>query len=224
MPGCFYLRVVTSEKCYCRLMNFSKRMNCHGGRGVRGGMRVITCVTLAQASLTKPDHCRQLQVNLSQTEMCVQWKWILTTHLKRMSLCLATRSQLTLCYRVPVGCLSITSFLRQNKSVGRYLTLILEKRYPCGVDDCHLHEKWKMRGLPISTQPLKKSLCVQGEAEFLKLASCIFATHRIVPELETAASPEKLLETMRIPGPVAALLNHNLYCTEWDRVDCKCRF
>lgn len=123
-----------------------------------------------------------------------------------------------------MGCLSITSFLRQNKSVGRYLTLILEKRYPCGVDDCHLHEKWKMRGLPISTQPLKKSLCVQGEAEFLKLASCIFATHRIVPELETAASPEKLLETMRIPGPVAALLNHNLYCTEWDRVDCKCRF
>lgn len=43
---------VTSEKCYCRLMNFSKRIICHRAKEVGGGKRVITDVTAAPASLT----------------------------------------------------------------------------------------------------------------------------------------------------------------------------
>lgn len=56
-------------------------MNCHGDRGVKGEKKVITCVTLAQALLPNAARCRQLQGNLSWTEMHVHQRWMLTTHL-----------------------------------------------------------------------------------------------------------------------------------------------
>lgn len=157
--------VVTSEKRYCRLMNFSKRIICHRAKEVGGGKRVITGVTAAPASLTNAapaDNCKWT----SAEQIRVHQGWILTIHLRRLSPCSATGYQQTHNCRGSVGGLWITSFLRQKSGS----TLFLQKGYPCRAHD-HTAQGRERERKPPSPRATEKPHFVQEQVELLKLVS-----------------------------------------------------
>lgn len=152
------LRVVTGEKCYSRLMNFSKRMNCH--RGKKSRKRLITYVILAQASWTRlaTDDCEG--GSAGQRLMPTRDGFYL--HVWKR--CLSIQPWPS------VGGLWISSLLKQNKSLDSYQTLFLQKCYPCSIED-HQHKEGKSKRLPPHIATRKKSHFIQEDVELRKSVS-----------------------------------------------------